>query len=94
MWKWTEILDEAFTPTTYRVKVDGYIIASMKHVGGEWIWELQFPLLRMPEGCSGLAATKDEARQAIERRFNELTAGMTKEAAFDRMMKGVIRSRP
>lgn len=91
MWNWSEIHDTAFTPTTYRVKVDGYIIASIKQSGDGWIWEIKFPLVKMPEGCTGPAPTREAARQAIERRFAELTAGMSKQDAFDRMMKGITR---
>jgi hypothetical protein len=71
------------------VKVDGYIIGSMVEKPDGWEWEVGFPLLKMPEGCTGMRATKDAARQAIEDRFNELTAGMSKEAALERMMKGL-----
>lgn len=93
MWKWTEHLDAGFDALTYRVKVDGYIIGSVRRVDGHWEWEVGFPLLKMPEGCAGTVPTKDEGRLAIERRFNELTAGMSKEAAYDRMMKGLRAQR-
>jgi hypothetical protein len=39
MWKWTEQRDTAFEVETYRVKVDGYIIGSMKKMGREWSWK-------------------------------------------------------
>lgn len=94
MWKWTEQHDTAFEALIYRVKVDGYIIGSMTQTDAGWEWEVGFPLLKMPDRCTGSVATKDEARQAIERRFEELTAGMSKEAAYDRMMKGVRAKRP
>jgi hypothetical protein len=89
MWKWTEQLDTAFEIPTYRVKVDGYIIGSVKKFGKEWSWEVGFALLKMPEGCTGTRPTKEEARQAVEARFNKLTAGMSKNEAYDRMMKGL-----
>jgi hypothetical protein len=94
MWKWSEQHDKAFKDLTYRVKVDGHIIGSMKLLDGSWHWEVGFPLLKMPEGCNGVCSTKDEARQAIERRFNELTAGMSKQEAYNRMMKGLMSFRP
>jgi hypothetical protein len=37
----------------------------------------------MPDGCNGTRPTKAEARQAIEQRFIELTAGMSKEEAYN-----------
>jgi hypothetical protein len=51
---------------------------------------------QMPDGCDGRCPTKDEARHAIEKRFAEFTAGMSKEDVYDRMMKGIraSRSRP
>ena len=72
MWKWSEQHDKAFKDLTYRVKVDGHIIGSIRLLDGNWHWEVGFPLLKMPEGCNGVCPTKDQARQAIERRFNEL----------------------
>jgi hypothetical protein len=65
------------------------IIGSVKRFGKEWSWEFGLALLKMPEGCTVTRPTEGEARQAVEDRFNELTAGSSKEETYDRMMKGL-----
>ena len=92
MWKWAIKFDKAFEVPTYRVKIDGLIIGTIRKSTDEWSWEVTFPGQTMPDECRGTRGTRGECQEAIRDKFQALTAGMTRDEARQMIVSAIYRA--
>lgn len=79
MWKWTIKCDKSFETPMYRVKADGLIVGTIRKVGLDWSWEVDFPGQAPLEFCRGTRSTRDECQKANREAVQASTKGMTRD---------------